>query len=178
MRRQGPVGCIVVSSVLVLAGIAVVWRIGTAAVEQGTTGTTTSLPRTTTTVRSTATVKADPTVQLFDGGETILTSTDFPAGSQVQYALCLSSKTLRDGISRQCNERKLSTATVDPSGRLEATLSVNIRFQAADGEIIDCAATDAYCSASIVSVTDPKLWAQVPVIFDPSDPRREIDLPD
>ena len=103
--------------------------------------------------------------------------TDLISG-QVQMALCLSSATLRAGVGRACNERKLTTATVDPSGRLEATLSLNIRFQAADGRAIDCGATDGYCSASLVSVADPELVAQVPLIFDPNDPRREIDLPD
>ena len=171
-------GCIVVSSVVVLAGIALAFRIGTSAVERGTTGTTTELPRTTTTVRSTATVTADPTTQLFDGGLTVLKSRDFPAGSQVQIAQCLSSQTLKAGLGRLCNARKLQTFRVDASGRFEVTLSLNIRFEAENGKAIDCAATDAYCSASIVSLTDPDIWVQVPLVFDPSDPRREIGLPD
>lgn len=154
-------GCIVVSSVAVLGGLALAFHIGTDAIQRGSTVTTTELPRTTTTVRATASVTADPAVQLFDGGETVLTSSDFPAGSEVELGLCLSDRTLTTGLDRACNERKVVTAAVDPSGKLEATLSVNISFEAADGTKVDCAATDGYCSASLVSTTDPKLFAQV-----------------
>lgn len=127
--------------------------------------------------RGPARIVAKPTTLLFDGGDVAITSRAFPAGTEVEAGLCLTSAPIHKGMGRICHERGINTATVDPSGRLEVGLTSYRQFEV-DGTTYDCTIGEGVCAVSVVSKTDPELWDAVAVSFDASDPRRALELPD